>query len=45
MIIGLSILRCKLSCTFSSSRRGSAERNLNEITHYHCFGCDFGFKR
>ena len=31
-----------MPCTFSTVR---GEKNLKDVTHYHCFGCATGFKR
>lgn len=31
-----------MACTFSTVR---GEKNLKDVTHYHCFGCATGFKR
>ncbi len=40
---GFSILRCKLACTFPTSKGRS--KDFTNITHYHCYGCAAGFKR
>ncbi|XP_046844900.1 uncharacterized protein LOC124438744 [Xenia sp. Carnegie-2017] len=42
---GFDILRCKLSCTFASKRHGSDVKHFKDVSHYHCFGCNSGFKR